>query len=399
MTPFLDGGPLLYAQTRPRQRSVFFIFLTLAVVLAACGGAIGGNNNWPGLSSDGQYAYVAAGPQVYALDITEENVHWTYPGEAGRASFFASPAIADGRMILGDFGASGGSFSSNITVSIYGLDSLDKANPGTLWEPVTNVAHDRIVAPPLLIENQLFIGTADGMVYALDAEDGSLQWQFAAEHAIWGQPAFADGVVYVTSLDKHLYALSAESGEELWQHEFAAAIPSAPVVSPTLIYVAGFDSQVHALSREDGAEQWVFDAKDWLWGAPALDGDTLFFADRAGNAYAVNSQTGELLWEVQAAEHIQATPLVNGEHLYIAATVGDSTDLDELTGEIIALSKENGDEEWRTATPGPIFTAPILVQEQLVVVFKTGARVNNQFQVNVYNPADGDVTWEFVPAE
>lgn len=116
MTLFLDGGLLLYAQARPRKRSVFVIFLLLALVLAACGGAIGGNNNWPGLSTDGQYAYVAAGPLVYALDIANEEIHWSYPTEAGRASFFASPAVADGRMILGDFGASGGSFSSNITV-------------------------------------------------------------------------------------------------------------------------------------------------------------------------------------------------------------------------------------------------------------------------------------------
>jgi outer membrane protein assembly factor BamB len=401
MTRFPKGGPLLYAQSRPRQRSVFVIFLLVALVLAACGQAVGGNNNWPGLSTDGQSAYVAIGPSVYALDIAGEELRWQYPVEAGRASFFASPAISGDRMLLGDYGASGGTFSSNITVSIYGLDDLTDTSPGTLWTPVSGVARDRIVAPPLLTETQAFVGTADGVLYALDAEDGAVQWSFAAEHAIWGQPVVYEGVIYFTSLDKRLYALDTESGEALWQHEFAAAIPSAPVVSQELIYIGGFDSHVHAVSRADGAEVWSYAAQDWLWGAPALDsdGETLYFADRAGNAYAVNAQNGEEIWQVSVTEHIQAAPVVNGERLYIAASIGDSSKLEDLTGEVLALNKENGEVIWRKATAGPVFTAPVLVENKLVVVFKTGARINNLFQVNVYNQTDGDLIWEFVPAE
>ncbi len=399
MTLFPKGGPLLYAQPRPRMRSVFFIFLLMALVLAACGQAVGGNNNWPGLSTDNQNVYITAGPIIYALDVASEELLWTYPPEAGRAGFFASPAIAGDRMILGDFGASGGTFSSSITVSIYGLENLQESSPDQLWPPVSGVARDRIVAPPLLTETQAFIGTADGILYALDVEDGSVQWSFAAEHAIWGKPAYQDGVVYLTSLDKHLYAIAADSGEELWQHEFAAAIPSAPAVGPDLIYVAGFDSHVHALSLEDGSEVWSFPAKDWLWGAPVLEGESLYFADRAGNVYAVNALTGAELWQQQVTEHIQATPVVNGERLYLAATIGDSTDLDELTGEILALDKEDGAEIWRKTTPGPIFTVPVLVQDNLVAVIKTGARFDNQFQVNVYNQENGDLNWEYVPAE
>lgn len=399
MTPSLNGGPLLYTQTRPRMRSVFFIFLLVTLVLAACGQAVGGNNNWPGLSTDANTAYIAAGPLVYALDIEQQEVRWSYPPEAGRANFFASPALQDGQMILGDYGASGGTFSSSIVVSIYGLDELDESSPGTLFSPVIGIARDRIVAPPLLTATQAFVGTADGVLYAINTEDGSVAWSFAAEHAIWGQPAYQDGVVYITSLDKHLYALDAESGEELWQHEVAAAIPSAAVVGDDLIYVAGFDSQVHAFNLSDGSEAWSFAAEDWIWGTPALDGTTLYIADREGNVYALNAATGATQWHEKVTEHIQAAPVVNGERLYIGATIGDATDLDELTGELIALSKEDGEVIWREATSGPVFTAPSLVQDKVVAVFKTGARFDNAFQVNVYNQEDGDLFWEFTPEQ
>lgn len=399
MTPFPNGGPLLYAQTRPRMRSVFFIFLLVTLILAACGEAVGGNNNWPGLSVDADTAYVAAGPLVYALDIEQQEVRWSYPAEAGRANFFASPALQDGQMILGDYGASGGMFSSSIVVSIYGLDELDESSPGTLFSPVTGIARDRIVAPPLLTATQAFVGTADGVLYAINIEDGSVTWSFAAEHAIWGQPAYQDGIVYLTSLDKHVYALDAESGEELWQHEVAAAIPSAAVIGDHLIYVAGFDSQVHALNLSDGSEAWSFAAEDWIWGAPALDGPTLYIADREGNVYALDAATGAAQWQEKVTEHIQAAPVVNGERLYIGATIGDSTDLDDLTGELIALNKEDGDVIWREATAGPVFTAPALLQDKVIAVFKTGARFDNAFQVNVYNQEDGDLFWEFIPEQ
>lgn len=399
MTPFPNGGPLLYAQARPQKRSVFVIFILVALVLAACGQAVGGNNNWPGLSTDANTAYVAAGSFVYALDIEQQEVRWSYPAEAGRANFFASPALEDGQMILGDYGASGGTFSSSIVVSIYGLDELGESSPGTLFSPITGLARDRIVAPPRLTATQAFVGTADGVLYAINIEDGTVEWSFAAEHAIWGQPAYQESVVYLTSLDKTIYALDAATGELLWQNVVAAAIPSAAVVGDEFVYVAGFDSQVHAFNQSDGSEAWSFAAKDWIWGTPALDDATLYVADRAGNVYALDATTGETLWEQQITEHIQAAPVVNGERLYIGATIGDSTDLDELSGELIALSKEDGEVIWREATAGPVFTAPALVQDKVVAVFKTGARFDNAFQVNVYNQEDGDLFWEFAPEQ
>ncbi|MCL4871634.1 MAG: PQQ-binding-like beta-propeller repeat protein [Anaerolineae bacterium] len=399
MIRFPDGGFLLDIHARPRLRSLFFLVILLALSLTACAEAVGGNNNWPGLSTNGELAFVAAGPHIYALDIEAQTTRWQYPAEAGRTSFFASPAAANDRLVFGDFGASGGTFSSSITVSIYGLENLNSTAPNNLWAPVSGVARDRIVAAPLLTESQIFIGTADGQFYALSARDGTVQWRFAASHAIWGQPAYHNNVVYFTSLDKNLYALSAADGELLWQHSFTGTIPSGPVIGNNLIYVAGFNSQVHALSLESGREEWQFTAQDWLWSSPVLDGETLYIGDRAGNAYALNAQTGEELWQRRVTEHIQATPVVNGNQVYFAATIGNDTNLDKLTGEVVAINKETGEVLWRKNTPGPIFTAPILVQEKVVVVFKTGRRFDNDFQVNVYNQADGNLLWEFVPAK
>ena len=103
MTLFPKGGPLLYAQPRPRMRSVFFIFLLMALVLAACGQAVGGNNNWPGLSTDNQNVYITAGPIIYALDVASEELLWTYPPEAGRAGFFCFPGYCRRSHDLGGF--------------------------------------------------------------------------------------------------------------------------------------------------------------------------------------------------------------------------------------------------------------------------------------------------------
>ncbi|MDV7396244.1 hypothetical protein RZS08_32925, partial [Arthrospira platensis SPKY1] len=100
------------------MRPVLFFFIIASLVLAACGVAPS-NQIWPGLSAEGETIYVAYGAAVAAYDAQTQAQQWSFPTTA-RANlfFFAPPFVEDGRLYFGDYGAAGGFFSPNVTVSI-----------------------------------------------------------------------------------------------------------------------------------------------------------------------------------------------------------------------------------------------------------------------------------------
>ena len=77
-----------------------------AVLLSACaGGAIRGMS-WPALTTDGNAAYLADGPFVYAVSLGDGREIWRYPAECNnKLIFYATPGVTpDGLVIVGSAG-------------------------------------------------------------------------------------------------------------------------------------------------------------------------------------------------------------------------------------------------------------------------------------------------------
>lgn len=381
------GGLSLYAERRLPWRPAIFVLILASLVLAACGDTLA-SNNWPGISTAGDLVYVAFGPGVFAVDVPGRAEVWRYPSEFDNAvQFYAAPAVTEEQVVLGDFGRSGGMFSPGLTVSIYALANPAGGAPGVLWQR-DDVAQDRIIAAPSIAEEQLFVGTADDEVIALDAGTGEELWRYTTGDSIWGQPVHVEGVVYVGSLDKNVYALDADSGELLWQTAIGGAVASQPVVHEDTVYVSAFDNKLHALDIDTGEEKWFNQATDLVWGAPAVGDGQVFYGDIDGNIYAL-SLNGEELWQEQALGQIQSAPAYHDGVLYVVSGRGEGDD-DDLRGEVLALDAETGEQLWRQEIPAPIFTSPVIVEDELVV-----APLGNEAILLVYNLQSGAETWRF----
>jgi outer membrane protein assembly factor BamB len=355
----------LNAVQRSVKRPSFFVIVLLSWLLVACTQV--DNVSWPGLSTDGQRAYVSYGPGIVAYNVEAREVTWVYAPDPGRVNFYAAPALADGRLIVGDYGAPGGFFSPNVTVTIYALENGERPDPALLWTE-ENLATDRIVAPALQVGSIIYMGTADNQILALNAETGDLIWQFRTNHSVWGSPTYKDGRLFVTSLDRSVYALEAETGELLWQQTLEGAIASQAVVNEGLVYVSSFAHGVHALSVENGEEQWRAEADNWVWGSPVLDNGMLYFASAQGDVHAVDAQTGVEVWRQEIIGAVQTTPVVHGDFLYIASERRGEAGGGLLTA--FSLT-EDGRQLWQSNTPEPIYTTPVVVGDSIVVALQS----------------------------
>ena len=65
-----------------------------------------------------------------------------------------------------------------------------------------------------MINRVVYVGSNDGKVYALNAADGTLKWQYNTGDGVASSPTVADDFVYVGSYNNRIYALNAQTGNE-----------------------------------------------------------------------------------------------------------------------------------------------------------------------------------------
>lgn len=378
----------MYAAKRPFIRPAVFVFILASWLMAACATQVT-SANWPGLSAEGDTVYVAYGKGVMAYDVTNQAQKWLFSPNPARLQFYAAPSVQDGRIVVGDFGAAGGFLSPGVVVSIYGLQNGEGAAPNELWANA-EIATDRIMAPPLQVEDRVYVGTADNQLFALGAQSGELIWNFTASHSIWAKPAYKDGIIYLASLDKNVYALHAEDGSTVWQTSLEGAIAGAPVVNGDLLYVAAFDQKLHALSLQTGAEQWSAASEDWVWGTPVLADTAVYFADAQGHVYAVDAQTGTSLWSQQVDGVIQTGLTVADDMVYVVSVLG--VDTDEVSSFITALDVTDGQTVWQQQVDTAVYTTPVIVDNNLVV-----AVISETDILLAFDKTTGSSLWRVAP--
>ncbi|MCP5094819.1 MAG: PQQ-binding-like beta-propeller repeat protein [Chloroflexi bacterium] len=376
----------MYEAKRPFLRPFIIVLVLASFVLAACSGGIS-NVSWPGLTADDTTVYVAYGSEVLAFDVETQTETWSYPPEPNAAlAFYAAPSVQDGRIILGDYGQSGGFLSPQPIITIYGLEETESGSLNELWKD-GQLAADKIVAPPLQVDDVVYVGTANNIMLAMSAVSGVELWRFEASHGLWAQPTHQDGTLYVASLDRHLYALDAETGSLIWDTELTGALSGKPVIGNDLIYVTGFDNNIHALDISSGSIVWTTEVVDWVWSAPALDNGTIFFADSQGYVYAIAAETGDPIWQSQTSGTVQTSPLVHEELVYIA-----SSDAEAETGLLTAYAIEDGEEIWSKTVPAPLNTTPVIADDAVVVTLQSEAALLIGFNLQT-----GSQKWTFTP--
>jgi outer membrane protein assembly factor BamB len=389
-------------RTSRRRRGPIWVLLLvagLALLLSGCTGRRIASTSWPGITVDGELAYVAFNQQIFAVDPSQQRSAGEYPASPGSTTYYAAPAVTDGLLVAGGY--------DNV---LYGInrDTLSVS-----WN--FHLASDRYIASPVILDGTIFAATGGNELFALDlatldelgvmdkpddarrsAEQAAVEWTFEADQGIWATPLVTTSTIYLTSLDHHVYALETETGRELWTIELDGAMAGTPVLSPDqkTLFVGNFDYDLYALDAANGDIRWRIGAENWVWGRPVLADEKLFFGDLAGYLYAVNPGTGELLWSEKVAEAIRGAPVYDPEsgRLYVAGRRVVNPGTASTYGVVLALDANTYQTVWEQATDEAIYTSPALSNGLLLVAPSQGDTL-----MLVYNAETGVLQWRFVP--
>jgi outer membrane protein assembly factor BamB len=212
---------------------------------------------------------------------------------------------------------------------------------------------------------EVFFGSYDWYLYALNGEDGSEIWKFRTQLGIIGSsPALGDidndGKLEVVfgNWDRHLYALDAENGNQIWNFTTGDGINASPSLGDIdgdgklEVVVCSRDSKIYAINGEDGSLLWNYTTGGMAYSSAALgdvDNDgklEVVSASWDNTTYALNGEDGTVLWtyvsEFLFGSSVSLGDLNNDGKL--EAVVGFASGLNES---FYALNGENGTVIWR----------------------------------------------------
>ncbi len=211
---------------------------------------------------------------------------------------------------------------------------------------------------PSIVHGKLYVGSAGGKVYALDASTGCTHWAFEAGAGVRTAVTIGPGsVAYFGDLQANVYALDADTGAQLWKthvDDYAGArITGSPKLHDGKLYVpvsshdewtaadpgaecCKFRGSVVALDAKTGRQIWktytIADAPHptdkktklgkpiWgpsgggVWSAPTIDAAKGVLYVGTGDSYtepavrttdailAMDLASGKLLWSRQITE-------------------------------------------------------------------------------------------------
>ena len=119
-------------------------------------------------------------------------------------------------------------------------------NGQPIWSVGTDGAHfgfgsGQFYATPAVAFGRVYMGNTDGRVYSFGARNGSLAWATGTGAYVYAAAAVADPprlgpTVYVGSYDGYLYAFDARSGPVRWRHYAGGRISGAAAVIDGVVY-------------------------------------------------------------------------------------------------------------------------------------------------------------------
>jgi outer membrane protein assembly factor BamB len=207
---------------------------------------------------------------------------------------------------------------------------------------LTEIAPQEFAAAAVSADT-LYIGSANGMFYALRATDGHIRWKKPIG-SVACAPLIDRGFLFIATSDGYVIAVDEQTGQEKWRYQSRGAIEQTPEATGDLIVFSNEADQVVALDATSGKFKWQYKAETpeeyTLRGhaGVTIDGDLIYTGFSNGTLAALRKDTGSVAWSTSLKADadrfvdVDATPIVLGQIVYASSSSGGVYAVDKVTG-------------------------------------------------------------------
>jgi len=306
----------------------------------------------------------------YAFDIERKAVRWQFETGgiirsgadiSGGTVFFASD---DGFLyaLAADSGAEIWRFD-------LGSSSMTRVLPAT--DPP--YSYDYLHSSPTCHEGTVYVGSANGALYAIDHETGQERWRFETDGKVRSTPAVDGRNVYFGSWDGHVYAVNAADGDLVWRFDTGGIVQGSPAVGAGTVFVGSRSAAVFALDALTGEQEWKHAHEDgsWVESSPVFnDGAVYVGSSDARTLFALDAESGQTIWDFETGGWSWSTPRLANGVVYVGGLSASPYYFEGvvLRSGFFAVDQESGSSLWEF-TPAPIegyitggvFSTPVVV--------------------------------------
>ena len=264
---------------------------------------------------------------------------------SGMSREWTNPVIDNGVMYAGA--------TSTVYLNYYGRPGLKwvdiyafDANNGqliwdyqTMFSGITNlaVANGKVYFGAEAGYNDPTNQSFSDCVTSLDASNGSFLWRTPCT-IFYATPVAENGRVFINS-DHSLLAFDGVTGKILWNYTTNDIVIFTPTVANDILYAASNDNTLYALNTQDGSEVWSYKTENGFSGASVVNG-VVYASSGDGNVYALNAVSGAKLWSrdttppeftwVNYTSH--STPFYYNAAIYFSSTSDQHIHNSEVSG-------------------------------------------------------------------
>lgn len=297
--------------------------------------------------SDGVLYVGTWGRRFYAVDVADGSEIWS--ADVGHRMGSSSPVLAGDAVVVGTHGdgplvVSGPEDEEEFEAPA--VLALDAGTGEERWRYDGFGEREAITSSPASADGRVFVGGDDGVLYALDAETGTVDWERAVGGHPDSSPAVVDGVVYHGTRDERgdtasrLLALDAGTGDTVWSYGVAdVSLRNSSAVADGTVYLAASTTTacpavadgdgsctstssgtLYAVDAESGAERWTVSVGTDTRPSPGVADGTVYVGC-AGGVTAVSTD-GSRNWRVDFGEYVDSSPAVAGGRLFVGCSDG-----------------------------------------------------------------------------
>jgi len=239
-----------------------------------------------------------------------------------------------------------------------------------------------VLAPPAIDEGVVVVNTGAGIMQGLDANTGESLWTYESEVPALSlrgvaAPAVANGGAIVGTASGKVAVALLENGQVLWEQTVAAPsgatelerlvdIDSQTIVFGGIIYAVSFNGTLAAVELRSGRVLWKREYRSFR--RISIDGNNIYVVDTKSQVYALDRRNGIERWSQASLRdrHLTAaTPVSN--YVVVGDKFGYLHWLDQSTGDIVARLDLGGDDE-----DAGIFAAPVASGNTIYTLTREG---------------------------
>lgn len=253
--------------------------------------------------------------------------------------------------------------------------ALAEADGAEQWRTLVS---SEIVSTPSGNGEVVIAKAIDGRVFALNASDGEIRWNY--DHPVpvltlraQGSPVVVDENAYIPFDNGQILAFNSNTGQLRWsarvgqpkgktEIERLVDVDTTPIISGPFVYGAGYQSRIVAINRGTGRLNWAQDNSTYH---PIAEGEgRLVTVDNDSHIKVYDAATGTLQWENSMLHRRELSPpgIVDGT-VVVSDYKGYVHAIDLTTGEFVARKDLNLD---------LVYAAPVTVEDSILVLDKAG---------------------------